>query len=714
MGSGLGHTATAVLPVLFVAGSSFLMRRFDLLSKTAVGDLSRLCYRLFIPSLIFVNIVTSFTAAQLSKLWLMPVVALIYPFVGILVGAIIIAGFRISLKSHQKVTLACMAFPNSAYLPLAVMNVLSSQSPFVDPFPSVADAQTAAAAYIALYNAVFDMVMFSLGSYLLSGDEPRDGKVGNTVSSQRTANKRLSISVGPKLLKAASQRSIALALGAGGGGGGGNSSPRSLTRQPANGLPMGRLSISGKRNFSSEGGFRPGSVGNTGLLLSMSVPRSEARPLESSATTGGGGGSGYQPPRPPLTIARSLGTSFGAERGSLLSHSLSRGGGVGRSGRVKDSSPLDSITDTDRASDASAPDTDLKAGLLANQTADESNDLAGDKRFASQPLPYRPTATTAATAATPSVGAPSSAAAGGETKRDTSVSPVVVENLPVTDVTDDDDDEEESDPNRGDPTGGRCGPHCRKGGVFGPGTCCNSFTKSLIASLSTVVTPPFVAGLAALFVVLITPLRDLLVKSDPLSASTPPLYFITQTLQTLQNATVAAGILILGLGISNAIAAQQEAEKAAIAMKAAAAAAAAAGAPAAAPGDDGLVALPAPAAGLPAPPGAAPTVGEKAAIPMLSWPLMIILMVAKLFVMPIIGMGFYAAFNSAGLFDGHDKIYRFVFVLESAPPTALALIMLCEINLGSSVAVSRLLCWEYLLSLVSLPVVMAIFAALIT
>src|SRR4051794_34471103 len=100
LSSALVLSATTILPVLVVAGFGIYFRHRGLLSATFLQELSRLSYHLLIPSLVFINIVTSL-GSGVAGLWALPVVSVIHILVGLLLGYLLILIFKPPLHSHR-------------------------------------------------------------------------------------------------------------------------------------------------------------------------------------------------------------------------------------------------------------------------------------------------------------------------------------------------------------------------------------------------------------------------------------------------------------------------------------------------------------------------------------------------------------------------------------------------------------------------------------
>jgi malate permease and related proteins len=132
----------------------FLIKR-NFLGEAGLNALSRLVIDVTLPLLIFSRLLKDFRFEQFPNWWVFPLISLAITLLGLLVGWLF-SGF-VQGSQHKLQFLSLVSFQNSGYLPLVLLASLLT--------PEKADVMFI---YLFLFLLGFNLVMFSLGIYLLT------------------------------------------------------------------------------------------------------------------------------------------------------------------------------------------------------------------------------------------------------------------------------------------------------------------------------------------------------------------------------------------------------------------------------------------------------------------------------------------------------------------------------------------------------------------
>ncbi len=133
----------------------YLLIKRNFLGEAGLNALSRLVIEVTLPFLIFCRLLKDFRFDAFPEWWLFPLISLVITLLGLLVGWFF-SGF-ISGRQGKLQFLSLVSFQNSGYLPLALLGALLSPE----------KAQTIFI-YLFLFLLGFNLLMFSLGVYLLT------------------------------------------------------------------------------------------------------------------------------------------------------------------------------------------------------------------------------------------------------------------------------------------------------------------------------------------------------------------------------------------------------------------------------------------------------------------------------------------------------------------------------------------------------------------
>jgi malate permease and related proteins len=132
----------------------FLIKR-NFLGEEGLNALSRLVIDVTLPLLIFSRLLKDFRFESFPNWWIFPLISLAITLLGLLVGWLF-SGF-VPGPQHKLQFLSLVSFQNSGYLPLVLLASLLT--------PEKADLMFI---YLFLFLLGFNLVMFSLGVYMLT------------------------------------------------------------------------------------------------------------------------------------------------------------------------------------------------------------------------------------------------------------------------------------------------------------------------------------------------------------------------------------------------------------------------------------------------------------------------------------------------------------------------------------------------------------------
>jgi len=155
---------------IFLLGAiGYFLFKKGILGQQGLNSLSRLVVELTLPFLIFTQLIRDFSFALYRNWWFFPLLSLIIALAGFILGALFL-GF-ISEKDKRLQFLALVAFQNSGYLPLVLTASLLPQ-----------DKAGIMFIYIFLFLLGFNLLIWSLGAYMLSFNRLKKFELGSLFS----------------------------------------------------------------------------------------------------------------------------------------------------------------------------------------------------------------------------------------------------------------------------------------------------------------------------------------------------------------------------------------------------------------------------------------------------------------------------------------------------------------------------------------------------
>ncbi len=144
----------AVIKLLLVSFFGFYLYKRKVINEPALGVLTALVINFAFPFLIFSRLVMSSQTVLSSSLWLFLFIAVLIFLVGYLLGLIASLGKNHRLKEEF---IGAISFQNGGYLPVSIAFFLFTSGEIRDKF----------LVYIFLYLLGFNIIMWSLGSFLI-------------------------------------------------------------------------------------------------------------------------------------------------------------------------------------------------------------------------------------------------------------------------------------------------------------------------------------------------------------------------------------------------------------------------------------------------------------------------------------------------------------------------------------------------------------------
>jgi len=148
-------TGLAVAQILLLAALGYWLVRRKFLAGAGVDAISSLVMDVTLPALIFCQLIRNFSFQAYPGWWIFPLLSILVTLIGLSVG--FLSAFFIQGEEHRLQFISLVAFQNSGYLPLALVAALLTP-----------ESLGVMLIYIFLFLAGFNLVMFSVGVYLLN------------------------------------------------------------------------------------------------------------------------------------------------------------------------------------------------------------------------------------------------------------------------------------------------------------------------------------------------------------------------------------------------------------------------------------------------------------------------------------------------------------------------------------------------------------------
>jgi hypothetical protein len=153
-------TGIAVAQIFLLGAIGYFLVKKHILSDDGLDSLSFLTMNITLPALIFCQLLKDFSFKSYPNWWLYPILSIVITCAGLALGWLF--SFFIKGLQHKLQFLSLVGFQNSGYLPLALFAALLPKEQVGSIF-----------IYLFLFLLGFNLVMFSVGSYLLSFDREK-------------------------------------------------------------------------------------------------------------------------------------------------------------------------------------------------------------------------------------------------------------------------------------------------------------------------------------------------------------------------------------------------------------------------------------------------------------------------------------------------------------------------------------------------------------
>ena len=162
-------TGLAVAQIFLLAALGYFLIKKNILGPEGLNAVSRLVIEITLPLMIFCQLIKDFSFALYSNWWIFPLISIAITIAGLIVGSVFLGFIR--GPQHKLQFLSLIAFQNSGYLALALVAAL---------LPS--DKLDSMFTYIFLFLLGFNLVMWSLGVYILSFTRAKKFELGSLFS----------------------------------------------------------------------------------------------------------------------------------------------------------------------------------------------------------------------------------------------------------------------------------------------------------------------------------------------------------------------------------------------------------------------------------------------------------------------------------------------------------------------------------------------------
>ncbi|HNX82055.1 MAG TPA: AEC family transporter [Candidatus Omnitrophota bacterium] len=148
-------TAVGISQILLLGAVGYFLMKNDFLGDTCLITISRLSMEITLPAMIFCQLTRDFSFSAYPHWWAFPVMSIVVTVIGLVVGGMFLGFFK--GRQHKMQFLSLIAFQNSGFLPIALVAALLPAQQVNTMF-----------IYLFLFLLGFNLVMFSLGVYLLT------------------------------------------------------------------------------------------------------------------------------------------------------------------------------------------------------------------------------------------------------------------------------------------------------------------------------------------------------------------------------------------------------------------------------------------------------------------------------------------------------------------------------------------------------------------
>lgn len=157
IGMSFKTTFGAIMELVVLGAVGYWMIRRSIVSDQGLRALSDLVIDLFLPCLMFSQIISKFSFSAYPEWWIFPLLSILVTGSGYLLGILALGVGGKSLGQDRREFLGVVSFQNSGYLPIPLVAALLAP-----------EAASQMFIYIFLFLLGFNMTIFSIGVILLS------------------------------------------------------------------------------------------------------------------------------------------------------------------------------------------------------------------------------------------------------------------------------------------------------------------------------------------------------------------------------------------------------------------------------------------------------------------------------------------------------------------------------------------------------------------
>ena len=168
-------TGVAIAQIFFLGAVGYFLVKRNILSAEGLSALSRIVIQVILPALIFSQLIRKFTFTLYPQWWIFPLISLMITVLSL--GLAMIFGGVVKKPAFKEQFFSLIVFQNSGYLPLALVAAIFSGEQLSTMF-----------IYIFLFLLGFDLVMWSLGIYMLTRKSEQKFKLSSIFSAPVIAN----------------------------------------------------------------------------------------------------------------------------------------------------------------------------------------------------------------------------------------------------------------------------------------------------------------------------------------------------------------------------------------------------------------------------------------------------------------------------------------------------------------------------------------------
>ena len=162
-------TGLAVTQIFLLAALGYFLIKKNILGPEGLNALSRLVIEVTLSLMIFCQLIKNFSFTLYSNWWIFPLISIAITIVALIVGTVFLGLIR--GPQHKLQFLSLIAFQNSGYLTLTLVAALLPSDKLGPMF-----------IYIFLFLFGFNLVMWSLGVYILSFTRAKKFELGSLFS----------------------------------------------------------------------------------------------------------------------------------------------------------------------------------------------------------------------------------------------------------------------------------------------------------------------------------------------------------------------------------------------------------------------------------------------------------------------------------------------------------------------------------------------------